>query len=175
MANEQDLHQHPALIPAGTIVAYGGTQSPNPRQWLLCDGKSYNASTDPLYRDLFRAIGTRYGGTGETNFNVPDMRGMFMRGAQLDKGNGGDPDWKSRMVQGVGNNENEPGSTQPDGIGAHNHKFTKTVVADSDSGTGYIASGGDKGTQSISKSESDSFGGNETRPMNISVNYLIKL
>jgi hypothetical protein len=31
------------------------------------------------YPDLFQAIGTTYGASG-TNFNVPDLRGVFLRG-----------------------------------------------------------------------------------------------
>jgi hypothetical protein len=32
------------------------------------------------YPDLFRAIGTIYGGNGISKFKLPDFRGMFLRG-----------------------------------------------------------------------------------------------
>ena len=39
----------------------------------MCDGQSYSIST---YRDLYNAIGTTYGGYGQS-FQVPDLRGRF--------------------------------------------------------------------------------------------------
>ncbi|WP_208438413.1 phage tail protein [Bartonella vinsonii] len=49
-----------------------------PYGWLVCDGSAYSRS---LYSDLFAAIGTVWGsGDGYRTFNVPDLRGMFLRG-----------------------------------------------------------------------------------------------
>ncbi|WP_409360714.1 phage tail protein [Bartonella heixiaziensis] len=49
-----------------------------PSGWLLCDGSPYSRS---LYSNLFSAIGTIWGsGDGFRTFNVPDLRGMFLRG-----------------------------------------------------------------------------------------------
>lgn len=66
-----------ALIPAGTMVLFGGTSAPS--GWLLCDGSAYSRTT---YAALFAAIGTTWGvGDGGTTFNVPDLRGRAPIGA----------------------------------------------------------------------------------------------
>ena len=58
-------------VPPGTVTAFAGKTAPN--GWLMCDGQSYSIST---YRDLYNAIGTTYGGYGQS-FQVPDLRGRF--------------------------------------------------------------------------------------------------
>jgi microcystin-dependent protein len=66
-------------VPAGTIMAFGGTTKPTGWEW--CDGTAYSSS-NPSYTALFNAIGTRYGsGSGGNNFNVPDFRDHLLRGA----------------------------------------------------------------------------------------------
>lgn len=61
-------------MPAGAIQAFGGTTAPF--GWLSCDGSSVSTTT---YSGLFAAIGYNWGGSG-ASFNVPDLRGMFLRG-----------------------------------------------------------------------------------------------
>lgn len=58
-------------VPPGTVTAFAGKTAPN--GWLMCDGQSYSIAT---YRDLYNAIGTTYGGYGQS-FQVPDLRGRF--------------------------------------------------------------------------------------------------
>ena len=66
-----------ADTPLGTINAIGGSTAPD--GWLLCQGQAVSR-TD--YSDLFAVIGTSFGsGDGSTTFNVPDLRGEFLRGA----------------------------------------------------------------------------------------------
>ncbi|GAA5099218.1 phage tail protein [Bartonella acomydis] len=63
-------------LPTGFIGAFAMENLP--AGWLLCDGGTYLRAT---YRDLFATIGTMWGGgDNETTFNVPDLRGMFLRG-----------------------------------------------------------------------------------------------
>lgn len=65
------------VAPVGSIIMYGAATAPT--GWLLCDGSAVSRTT---YADLFTAISTTYGtGNGSTTFNVPDMRGIFPRGA----------------------------------------------------------------------------------------------
>ena len=71
-----------SAIPKGMIAPFG-TTSP-PEGWLVCDGSTLNALEDVAFRDLFSVIGTTWGGTGEGDFKIPDLRGEFLRGA--DKG-----------------------------------------------------------------------------------------
>ena len=57
------------IIPAGTIVAYGGASAPT--GWHLCDDTALNRTT---YARLFAVIGTTYGAPDGSTFNVPDLR-----------------------------------------------------------------------------------------------------
>ena len=62
--------------PAGMISLFGNSTAPT--GWLQCNGAAVSRTT---YSDLFAAIGTVYGsGDGSTTFNVPEMRGEFLRG-----------------------------------------------------------------------------------------------
>ena len=51
--------------------------SSTPSGYLLCDGTQYNNS---IYPNLVAVIGTTYGGSSGTTFNVPNFQGMFLRG-----------------------------------------------------------------------------------------------
>ena len=87
----------------GTIVAYGGIALPPNSGWVMCDGGPYDGSVGTAYHNLFLAIGYNYGGSG-SSFNVPDLRGKFLRGV-----NGtqtvaeGDPEEALRTPNGNGN------------------------------------------------------------------------
>jgi microcystin-dependent protein len=61
------------MIPVGTVQPYAGGTAPT--GWLLCAGQSLNASTNTQYADLWSVLGTTYGGSGITAFNLPDLRG----------------------------------------------------------------------------------------------------
>ena len=45
--------------------------------WFLCDGRERDKG---LYRDLFNAIGTAWGGDEKGNFRLPNLQGYFLRG-----------------------------------------------------------------------------------------------
>lgn len=68
-----------SAIPIGDIKKYGGGSTPN--GFLLCDGSVLNAMLNPQYQDLYNIIGNTYGGTNNTNFQVPDSRGRTIIGA----------------------------------------------------------------------------------------------
>jgi len=66
-----------ATGPVGEIIATGSLTPPS--GFLYCNGDAVSRTT---YAALFAAIGTTFGvGDGSTTFNVPDMRGLFLRGA----------------------------------------------------------------------------------------------
>jgi len=54
--------------------------------WLLCQGQSLNAVSNPQYQALYNAIGTSWGGTGNTAFYVPNFTGLALVGAQTSTG-----------------------------------------------------------------------------------------
>lgn len=60
-----DIFPSGMIIPASTTTPYSG--------FLVCDGTSHSRTS---YASLFSAIGIRYGSTGSTVFNVPDMRNI---------------------------------------------------------------------------------------------------
>lgn len=73
-----------ALVPPGVVFPYAGPIPPT--GWLLADGSAISRT---VYARLFAAIGTTYGaGDGTTTFNLPELRGEFLRG--LDNGRGVD-------------------------------------------------------------------------------------
>ncbi|AKT91673.1 phage tail protein [Campylobacter gracilis] len=70
------------ILPVGTIIT--SARTPAPDGFLLCNGAAISRSA---YTDLFSAIGTAYGaGDGSSSFNIPDLRGEFIRGADNGRG-----------------------------------------------------------------------------------------
>ena len=61
---------------AGQVCAFAMSSAPT--GWLKANGAAVSRTT---YADLFAAIGTTFGtGDGSTTFNLPDLRGEFIRG-----------------------------------------------------------------------------------------------
>ena len=64
------------INPVGTIISYSTSNVPD--GYLKCEGQEVSRTE---YAALFEKIGTTYGaGDGSTTFNVPDLRGEFLRG-----------------------------------------------------------------------------------------------
>jgi microcystin-dependent protein len=59
----------------GAIHLYaGGTSLPGSSgEWLWCDGSTLNAATNTSFQALYNVIGIGYGGTGNTNFVLPNL------------------------------------------------------------------------------------------------------
>lgn len=161
-------------VPIGTIIAYGGETIPT--GWLLCDGQAYNQAD---YAALFAAIGSNWG-AGSSTFNVPDLRGMFLRG--VDHGAGNDPDALSRMsLLTLGATGDNVGSYQDDEFRSHDHPRrpdgSKEASIPNSSGNlfDHDASGGLLRVNGIvDLTVGGVRGGNETRPKNAFVNFIIK-
>ena len=64
--------------PIGSVLDFAGTSAPT--GWLLCYGQALDASTSTEYQDLFDTIGNTYGGSDNTDFVVPDLRGRVIAG-----------------------------------------------------------------------------------------------
>lgn len=63
--------------PTGQFIPYAGSVAPT--GYFLCDGQAVSRTT---YANLFTVIGTTWGsGDGTTTFNVPDLRGRLLAGA----------------------------------------------------------------------------------------------
>lgn len=160
-------------VPAGTVIWTARNTAPT--GYLKANGAAISRTT---YSGLFSAIGTLYGpGDGSTTFNLPDLRGEFIRG--WDDGRGIDT---SRAM----------GSAQAQAYQSHNHTASVTDPghAHSYSGWAYRASLTDDGpdqldvynptgasTGSASTGVSvtvNNSGGTETRPRNVAMLACIK-
>lgn len=136
-----------ANVPSGVVI-YTAQGSP-PDGYLKANGAAINRTT---YAPLFAAIGTIYGaGDGSTTFNVPELRGEFMRG--WDDGRGVDA---SRVI----------GSTQAGQVEAHAHTGGMNAAS-----LGGGAAGSAVGTGPVN---TGTMGGNETRPRNVALLACIK-
>ncbi len=162
-----------ALCPAGSIMAYGGATAPT--GWFLCDGTSYTRST---YLALFTAIGTSFGTASATVFNVPDLRGRFLRG--MDSGATRDPDSATRALSATGGNTGAAiGSLQADALRSHTHDYSDIFWSEAGGTIPVPNNAGSHSTDNDNagydmRRTSYATGGNETRPANINVNYIIK-
>ena len=114
------------LLPAGTIVATGGTVATG---WLECNGQAVNRTT---YAALFAAIGTTYGaGNGSSTFNVPNFESKVLIGES------------STFSMGAGAGSFASGGTITTASGSASLSLATTSVATSakDSSTAAVVSG----------------------------------
>ena len=65
------------LFPTGSVII--SSISTIPDGWVLCDGSSYNGTVS-TYSSLWSLIGTKFGGSGQSSFKVPDLRGRSITG-----------------------------------------------------------------------------------------------
>jgi microcystin-dependent protein len=163
-------------IMTGAIVAWP-TATPL-SGWLECDGAAVSRTT---YADLFAVISDDYGpGNGTTTFNLPDLRGEFIRG--FDNGAGNDPDAASRTDRGDATTGDNVGTKQDFAVENATGRLGK-VIGDSNTvdgvfaavsaGTGFGTGGGtlehvdmDLSTQLQTSTE--------TRPRNVALMWIIK-
>jgi hypothetical protein len=180
------------LMPVGSVIPWGGSALGDqvPKGWLLCDGRVVRRD---IYADLFMAIQTHWGiGDGVTTFNIPDLRGMFLRGVDDPTTGSGvwpaaannDPDAtnndQSTGGRGNylgGNTGNYVGSYQNDALSSHGHElnppfgFITQINAPMNASDGNMRNS--VGTIS-SEPVTENTGGSETRPKNAYVNFIIK-
>lgn len=140
------------LNPVGVISAFARILPPP--GWLECNGQEVSRSE---YTKLFEAMGTMFGeGDGETTFNLPDLRGEFIRGWDNERGI---------------DSGREIGSYQGHLFASHTHEVRQKHSS------GYI---GNAWVPDVTYNRSNyahntmSTGGNETRPRNIALMYCIK-
>jgi microcystin-dependent protein len=136
-----------AGTPAGAVI-YHAANTP-PTGFIKANGASLSTTT---YANLFAAIGYTFGGSG-SSFNVPDLRGEFLRG------------WDDS--RGVDSGRSF-GSAQADELKAHTHTYIKSNNSGGFSGHyGWYAA-------FASNINTSSTGGSETRPRNIALLACIK-
>jgi hypothetical protein len=159
------------MIPPGTVVARM-SDGPVPAGWLVCDHSEQKSSK---YPDLALILN---GGKDMEKFFLPDLRGMFLRGVGMN-----DED----AYKYPGSDSRKVGSPQSDSFRRHRHsrkvdsKSTPEDVymvyeAGNTSSENVVLArvgeyGNGKGAEGVLNVEQ---GGDETRPMNIGVVWIIK-
>jgi len=148
----------------GGVAAVGFSSIPT--GYLECNGSTISRTT---YADLFSAIGTTFGnGNGSTTFGIPDLRGEFIRG--YDNGRGAD---SGRAL----------GTYQQDEFQGHYHDdntWAPVVQSTASGATVGFDSSNEMRTVNlqiqnpITGTNGSPRYGNETRPRNIAMMYLIK-
>ena len=168
-----------------------------PSGYLECNGAAVSRTT---YAALFAIIGVQYGaGNGSSTFNIPDLRGEFVRG--FDNGKGTD-------------NNRQIASSQSASNASHNHSFSDSGTTSTKSLTGSVQKisetfnnsgnttgifskstgfnagftpgspdNNDTGSFSIDASHNHTFSvsgttgsqGSEARPRNVAMMYVIKI
>jgi len=158
--------------PAGIIAPFAGTSVPS--GWLACEGQAVSQTT---YAALFAAIGTTWdiGGEGAGNFRLPDLRGMFLRGAGTNatgssSGAVGQPvsDYAADTYLNHSHAITDPGHTHTyQGIGSGSY----VIQASNQYNTGVTNTGSSTTGLTVNTSTT---GGTETKPKNYGVLYIIK-
>ena len=166
----------PGAPPIGSIVLFAGTNEP--AGWIECDGRSMSQGGTSVASwgsfntgPVFAAIGTVWGSAGPGLFNGPDLRGVFPRGWNHGKSSGFfDPDSASRVAQYTsGASGDAIGSYQHDQFASHTHNYNGQQTGGGYTGVNAAMNG--NGWASLTTAT----GGNETRPINASVMYIMRV
>ena len=144
--------------PTGTVISFAGDTAPD--GYLICDGTAVSRT---IYDDLYATISTKYGaGNGTSTFNLPDLRGEFIRGWSSAGGT-------QRPGVDVGR---QMGSSQDQEIQSHSHTMVTGAAS-----TGNLRSGGGNRAGDTSSTQTNKFPTDpdaETRPRNVAMMYCIK-
>ncbi len=178
-------------VPVGTILAYakdtldnGGAMEVIPG-YLLCNGAVINVNNDSKFQNLKSTI-QEYWGDGNDQltytFNLPDLRGMFLRGVSGVRSDGkqetiADINTRQKMLSPPfgdgGNTGNKVGSYQEDAFQNHSHGYTKhqtTIDRGSSGGQAAVL----RNHTDVESGLANGNAGAETRPRNAYVHYIIK-
>ena len=185
-------------VPTGSVFCMAVATIPS--GYKECNGDAVSRTT---FAALFAVIGTQYGtGNGSTTFNLPDLRGEFVRG--FDNGRGVDSGRSINDPQSSANkshnhtattaisdpghfhqsfrsgnagerqhNSNLTSSNFPSsGTGAGNKNEAYNIVAQSGEANVGRTSSENTGVNASTTTEND--GSSESRPRNIAMMYIIK-
>jgi len=177
-------------VPTGAVFCIAVATVPS--GYLECDGTAVSRTT---YAALFAVIGTQYGNPNSTQFRVPDLRGEFVRG--FDNGRNADTGRSIGSSQGSQNASHNHSASATSTAGAHSHSLNYQRKHVEDTGTAAITDirreggDGDGGSQTFTNDTTSGFmnnatvsvstsvsignqGGNESRPRNVAMMYVIK-
>ncbi len=166
-----------ALLPAGAVMPFAMNSAP--AGWLAADGAAVNRVG--TYAALFAAIDTTYGaGDDSTTFNLPDLRGYFVRGFGTNADLVESGTFGTKQAHAL-NSHTHTATTAS--AGSHSHTTTGRYMS-IDGGTNASGFGGPgtypyrqdvnaAGAHTHTVTVTDT-GGTETRPANIALLYCIK-
>ena len=186
----------PQSVPTGAVFCMAVAFVPS--GYLECNGDPVSRTT---FSALFAVIGTQYGaGDGSSTFNLPDLRGEFVRGFD----NGRDAD-SGRSIGSFQSDQNKQHNHSASGsVGDHRHAYAFAQGSNGGVGNDFAGSGINSVTRSGGRlAELEQSGGNdgqdlrgftantdntqpslsvsvgndgggETRPRNIAMMYIIK-
>lgn len=164
--------------PIGSIVPYGGSQTPS--GWLICDGRSLSKNS---YFDLFRVIGYNFGGSDST-FNIPDLRNRAAMGAGTTGALGASQSAQLPNITGKVDNKN--GTFGVMGFSSGIGSFSGALKGSEAKGAVYTGQQNTSACKVVTLDASNSgastdINGNnvytnngETRPANVRLNFIIK-
>ena len=161
------LNSSVILVPTSAVMAFAGGGPPS--GWLYCDGQAVSRTT---YAALFAIISITYGaGNGSTTFNVPDLRGAFIRGH--DNGRGLDPS------RGFGSYQEDALQNITGTAGRFQSSFAGTTNSGAftlSSSSAQVGGGGSGAYQTVDFNASlVARTSTETRPKNYALHYFIKI
>lgn len=176
-------------IPIGSIFSFSSDTLPD--NYAVCDGSALNISD---YQELFSVIKTNFNHTDidpNISFNLPDLRGLFIRGLDTSRTIGSIQNFATAMPT-------LPFTLSSDGshthtvssAGAHTHSTTFNTAVQSGSSTQCLSLPNYNGQVSLPTTSAgahihtlstDGFhshtlsgGDSETRPNNLALVYIIK-
>lgn len=159
-------------LPSGTVVPFVGSAAP--ANWFLCYGQEISRVT---YAALFVLCGVQFGaGDGTTTFNLPDLRGRVVAGADAmggvaanRLGSGPTGGITASAIVGRAGGEQAHGQTIAELIG-HNHSTLVTTGANAASTGGPVQG---SGQASVTGTTGSGVPANVTQPTLV-LNYIIK-
>ena len=174
------------LVPFGSIISYLSSSTPDsslddPEGWVIMNGQP-RVNTNGKYDNLARTDNL-WGTFSNGNYTPPDYRGAFLRGAGTNS-NTNYSNYKGGSV----------GSVQTDRVGKHGHnvtdpghnhttthsyeRYNTDTYSNSTGGDGESSGSNEvnsnKTNITIQKSAGGDGIGDETRPFNYSVHWIIK-
>ena len=183
------LNASVTLVPTGAIMPFAMNSAPS--GWLAANGAAVSRTT---YSTLFAALGTTYGtGDGSSTFNLPDLRGYFVRGAGTNTDGTAAGTFGAKQADGF---ESHTHTGSAASAGSHTHTFTTPngqaaelvyykgsdgKVDGSREATGYDRNTAPLNTYIQSAGSHthtvtiNATGTTETRPANIALLYCIKI